>query len=71
MYLAERHNKQFCRIVLHTIPFVRSTEQGSCECLFLSFSVRLNNGSEPRSTDCEANALITISLCLESGFDVR
>ena len=33
--LAQGHNKQACRLVLHTIPIVLSTKQGSCGYHFL------------------------------------
>ena len=32
--LAQGHNKQACRLVLHTIPMVLSAKQGSCEYHF-------------------------------------
>ena len=71
--LAQGHSKQACRLVLHTILFVLSAKQGSCEYHFLkSFGMnRLEN--ESRSTECEADAqTITplsrcnFSLCLYS-----
>ena len=32
--LSQRHNKQTCRLVLHTVPLMPSVKQGSCEYQF-------------------------------------
>ena len=32
--LSQRHNKYTCRLVLHTVPFMLSVKQGSCEYQF-------------------------------------
>ena len=58
--LAQRHCKQVCRLVLHTVPFVLSAKQGSCEHQFLTFYGMTRLGEmNPTSTDCEADALTT------------
>ena len=55
---SQRHNKQTCRFVFHTIPLMLSVKQGS---LYTNFQVigltRL--GNEPESTAPEADALST------------
>ena len=43
MSLVQIYSKQACRIVLHTMPFVLSAKQGSCEYHFLKpFGMTLN-----------------------------
>ena len=47
--LAQGHNKQACRLTLHTIFFVLSAKQGSCEYHFLkSFGMTLLGKMNPQ-----------------------
>ena len=58
--LTQEHNKQACRLDLHTIPIVLSAKQGSCEYHFLkSFGMTRVGEMNPRSTDCSVIAPVT------------
>ena len=58
--LAQGHNKQTCRLVLHIIPILLSAKQGSVEYhLFKVFWYDSTWEMKPRSIDCEADALTT------------
>ena len=49
-----------CRLVLHIIPIVLSANQGSCKYYFLkSFGMTRLGEMNPKTTDCEADALTT------------
>ena len=53
------HNKQACQLVLHTIPFVLSANQGSCEYHFKSFDMTQLQKMNPRSNNCAADIITT------------
>ena len=58
--LAQGHNKRTCRLVLHNLLLMPSAKQGSCGCHFFKvFWYYSTRGMNPRSTDCEADALTT------------
>jgi len=50
IYPYPRHNKQTCRLVVHTIPF-DAERRKVVNTNFLSLMIWLNEGIEPRSTD--------------------
>ena len=61
--LVQGNNKQACRLVLHTVVFVRSAKQGSCENHFLNpFGMTRLGEMNPRSIECEADVLTTTLL---------
>ena len=57
--LAQEHNKQTCRLVLHNLPLNAKRHAGKLWISFFKvFWYDPTRGINPRSADCEANALI-------------
>ena len=57
--LSQRHNKQTCRLVLHTVPLSLSVKQGSCEYQLSTVIGFTRLGIKPESTAPEAYSLTT------------
>ena len=58
--LAQGHNKQTCQLVLHNLPINAERQAGKLRMPFFKvFWYDSTRGMNPRSTDCEADALTT------------
>ena len=58
--LAQGHNKRTCRLVLYNLPINAERQEGKLRMPFFKvFWYDSTRGMNPRSTDCEADALTT------------